>query len=213
MYHKCTWFITAWEIFNVKNRSAKYIHMLFEVLSELLKYWRKKLIDRREEEKSTVPWALKVSFTIVMSLKMIELWYCTCFFNSCRSVNTKFISLSSFLCSVLCNLELAAEGAANTPTKVMKELICIQSFNAPVLICNPGQERHAWQKSSFEWKPSSVTAQILTEANKRLDLEKRVESSNSVSKVCRTRGEIMMETAFCPSWKGEVLRKCSFPQK
>lgn len=172
MYHECTLFITAWEIFNVKNRSAKYIHMLLKVLSELLKYWRKKIVDRREEEKSTAPWALKAHFTTVMSLKMIELWYCTCFFNSCRSVNTKFISLSSFLCSVLYNLELAAEGAANMPTKVMKELICIQSFNAPVQICNPGQERHAWQKSSFEWKPSSVTAQILTEANKRLDLEK-----------------------------------------
>lgn len=48
-------------------------------------------------------------------------------------MNTKIINFFSFLCSVLCNLKFTAAGVASMP----------YAFNAPVQVCNLGQERHA----------------------------------------------------------------------
>lgn len=59
-------------MFNVKNRSTMYIHMLFKVFCELVKLWRKTFMDKRKEEQSLMShelWTLSTSFTIVMSLK------------------------------------------------------------------------------------------------------------------------------------------------
>lgn len=47
-------FIIAWEMFNVKNRSTVYIHVLFKEFCELVKLWRKSFIDKREEEESVM---------------------------------------------------------------------------------------------------------------------------------------------------------------
>lgn len=37
-------------MFNVKNRSTMYIHMLFKEFCELVKLWRKSFMDKREEQ-------------------------------------------------------------------------------------------------------------------------------------------------------------------
>lgn len=47
-------FVIAWEMFNVKNRSTVYIHVLFKEFCELVKLWRKSFIDKREEEESVM---------------------------------------------------------------------------------------------------------------------------------------------------------------